>query len=97
MKIRSRSGKARLQVVDRGEVHRGVLADRGVRAAAGLDADDALGRQRLGADQELGVLAGVDVVGDHGELIALAQRLAQGVEQGGLAGADRAADADAQG
>ena len=58
-----------LQVLHRGEVHRGVLADRGVRAAAGLDADDALGRQRLGAHQDLRVLLGVDVVGDDRDLV----------------------------
>ena len=33
---------------DRGEVDRGVLADRGVRAAAGLDTGNALGRKRAG-------------------------------------------------
>ena len=34
--------EAPAHLVDRREVDRGVLADRGVRAAAGLDADDAL-------------------------------------------------------
>src|SRR6202035_1408895 len=38
--------KFRAHVGDRGEIHRGVLADRGVGAAAGLDAGDAVGRQR---------------------------------------------------
>ena len=90
-------GEAPHQVVDGGEVDRGVLADRGVRAAAGLDPDDALERQRLGAHQELGVLAGVDVVGDRGDRLAVAHPLAELVHQRGLAGADRAADADAQG
>ena len=35
-----------------------------VRAAAGLDADDPLHRQHLAAREELGILVGVDVVGD---------------------------------
>jgi hypothetical protein len=39
-------GKFGAHVGDRGEVHRGVLADRGMRAAAGLDAGDTIGRQR---------------------------------------------------
>jgi hypothetical protein len=39
----SRGRETRAQLGDRGEVDRGVLADRGVRAAAGLDAGDALG------------------------------------------------------
>ena len=67
-----------------------------MRAAAGLDPDDALRRQRLGARQELRVLLGVDVVGDDGDLVAVAHMLAQAVDERGLARADRAADADAQ-
>ena len=53
-------------------------------------------RQRAGAGQELGVLAGVDVVGDGGDVVAVAQALAERVHQRRLAGADRAADADAK-
>jgi hypothetical protein len=56
------------------EVDRGVLADRSVRAAARLDADDALRRQRLHAHQRLRVLLRVDVVGDDGDGIVFAQR-----------------------
>ena len=63
-------GEAARQVGDAGEVDRGVLADRGVRAAAGLDAQDALGRQGAGAGEELRVLLGVDVVGDGGDVVA---------------------------
>src|SRR5690606_29246092 len=83
--------------VHRRQVHRRILADRGVRAAAGLDPQDAIRRQRPRAGQELGVFARVDVVGDRGDLEALAQVLAQGVHQRRLAGPDRAADADAKG
>ena len=67
-----------------------------MRAAAGLDPDDPLQRQRLGAHQELGVLAGVDVVGDRRDRPAVAHPLAELVHQRGLAGADRPADADPQ-
>ena len=90
-------GKFLSHVGDRGEIDRGILADRGVRTAAGLDAGDALGRERAGAHQIFGVPLGVDVVGDGGDLVAVAQMLAQRIHQRGLAGADRAADADAQG
>ena len=67
-----------------------------MRAAAGLDAADPLGRQRAAPGQELGVLAGIDVVGDRDQLEAAAHALAQPVHQRRLARADRAADADAQ-
>ena len=68
-----------------------------MRAAAGLDADDALLGQRPAAHQELGVLLGVDVVGDDGDVVAVAQALAQRIDQRGLARADGAGDADAKG
>ena len=67
-----------------------------MRAAAGLDADDALRRQRAGAGQELGILLGVDVVGDDGDVVAVAHVLAEAIDQRRLAGADRPADADAK-
>ena len=89
-------GERAVEARHRLEVDRGVLADRGVRAAAGLDADDALGRERFVAHQELRVLLGVDVVGDDAELVFVAQRAAQRQRQRGLAGTDRAADADPQ-
>ena len=75
-------------------VDRGVLADGGVRAAAGLDAADPLGGSAPRAHEELGVLVGVDVVGDDREAVAIAQPLAQPVEQRRLARSDRPADAD---
>ena len=56
---------------DGGEVDRGVLADRGVRAAAGLDALDALRRRaRRSRVRNCAILARVDVVRDDGELVA---------------------------
>ena len=41
-----------------------------MRAAAGLDAGDAFGRQRAGTHQIFGVPFGVDVVGDRGDLVS---------------------------
>ena len=90
------AGEAAGHLAHGGEVDRGVLADRGVRAAAGLDAHDALGRQGAGDGEQALVLLGVDVVGDHGHVPAVAHGLAQDLAQHGLAGADRAADADAE-
>ena len=83
--------------IDGGQVDAGILADGGVRAAAGFHAHDAFRHQRAGAGQKLRILAGVDVVGDGGDVVMVAHRLAQPVGQRGLAGADRAANADAQG
>ena len=82
---------------DRGEVHRGIVADRRVRAAAGLDADDAVRRQRVIAHEELRVFARVDVVRHDGDRELIAQPLAEPQDQHGFARADRAADADAHG
>ena len=89
-------GEAVEHAVDGLEVDAGVFADRGVRATAGLDAHDAFGRQRAGHGEQALVLLGVDVVGDDHQVPALAHRLAQLLDQRGLARADRAADADAQ-
>ncbi len=67
-----------------------------MRATAGLHADDALGRQRTGAGQELRVLLGVDVVGDDRDAVMIAHVFAQPIDQRGLARSYRSADADAQ-
>ena len=67
-----------------------------MRTAAGLDADDPLRRKRPGLDQNAGVLLGVDVVGDGGDVELVAQALAKLLHERRLAGTDRAADADAQ-
>ena len=67
-----------------------------MRAAAGLDTRDALGRERAAPHQIVGVPLGVDVVGDGRDLVAVAQPLAERVHQRGLAGADRPANADTQ-
>ena len=44
-----------------------------MRAATGLDSDDAFSGKRVVAHEELRILFGVDVVGDDRELVALAQ------------------------
>ena len=75
--MRSSAGEVVHERVDGREVHRRIFADRGVRAAAGLDAADALRRQRLAANQEFLVFLGVDVVGDDGDVERVAHALAQ--------------------
>ena len=76
------------------EVVADVLPDRGVRAAARLHRADARRGQRLVPVQELGVLAGEDVVGDHAEPARVAERAAELEEQRRLAAAHGPADAD---
>jgi hypothetical protein len=79
------------------EVCRNVLADRGVRAPAGLDGADALLWQRLVADQELLVLARKNVVGDRSNVVLVTQGAAEGEEERRLARADGAANAYGEG
>ncbi len=87
---------ALLERGDGGEVHAGVVADGGVRAAAGLDADDAVRGEGFVADEKLGVLAGIDVIGNHRHGQGIAQPLAEPQDQHRLSGADGAADAETQ-
>src|ERR1041384_2536569 len=82
----------RRHLLDRIEVHRRVFTNRRVRAAARLDADDAVGRERLAAHEELHVFPGEDVVGDDAQAIAIAHRLAERVDQRRLARPHRPAD-----
>ena len=88
--IRSRFGERLRELTDRGEVHRCVFANGGVRAAAGFYAANAIGRERLAADQELGVFARVDIVGHDGDLKRVAKTFAERVDQSGFARADGA-------
>ena len=83
------------QLLNRLHVHGGVVANGRVRTAAGLDADNAVRLKRLITLQEFGVLLGVDVVGDHGEIVARPQFLAQTEDQCRLAGTDGSANSDA--
>src|SRR5215469_13943679 len=82
------------QLVHRLEIHGGVLADGRMRASARFHSDHPLGGQRAPAHQELSVLLRVDVVGDHGELVAIAKASGQGFDERRLPGADGPTDAD---
>ena len=85
-----------LEVLDGVEVGGDVLADGGVRAAAGLDRDDAAGVEDAPALEGVGVLGRVDVVGHHADAQLVRQQRAQRGDERGLAGAHRSADADAE-
>ncbi|CPU62701.1 Uncharacterised protein [Mycobacteroides abscessus] len=85
-----------LEVLDGEEVGGDVVADRGVRARAGLDRADALGVEHARGAQEPRVLVRVDVVGDDPEAQHLGQLAAQERDERALAGADGAGDAEAQ-
>ena len=60
---------------DGGEIHAGVVSDGGVGAAARFNTEDAIRGEGVIAGEELGVFAGVDVVGDDGERDFMAQPL----------------------
>src|SRR6266700_1188274 len=81
---------------DGGEVDRGILADCRMRATASLDAADPLGRQRAALRQEFGILTGIDVVRNCGDLVSAAHLFAQPIHQRRLARSDRTADPDPQ-
>lgn len=89
--------EAAVEIFEGEEVGGDILADGGVGAAAGFDGGDAIGFKRVMADQELGVLAGEDVVGDGAEVQLIAEGEAQLEHECGLAAADGAADADGEG
>ena len=64
------------QIDHRSHVHAGVVANRGVRAAAGFHTDNSISRQHAFPQQEFGILAGVDIVGNHGQRDLVLQPLA---------------------
>ena len=76
------------ELLEREQVVADVLADRRMRAAAGLDGADVARRQRVVADQELGVLAREDVVRDDAEAVVAPQAPAELEQERGLAAAD---------
>src|SRR5690606_5674247 len=88
--------KPRNHPIDSRQVDRGILPDRRVRAAAGLDPLNALRFQYARAGEDQLVFARIDVVGDCEDVVARAHRLAEGFEQRRLAGPDRPADPDAK-
>jgi hypothetical protein len=89
-------GKVHQHAVDGLQVDGAVFADGGVRAAAGFHPHDALGWQRAADGEQALVFLGVDVVGDGHQVVLVAHGFAQHFQQGGFAGADRAAYAHAQ-
>ena len=70
------------------QVGRDVLAHGGVGAPPRFDGDDAGGRERVVAVQELGVLPREDVVGYGGEGVSVPQGGEEGEEEGRFAGTD---------
>jgi hypothetical protein len=85
-----------LQVVDGRQVHGGVFANGGVRAAAGFNAKNAVGRQGVVLQQEVGVFSCVNVVGQHGDVVVVFQGTTQLAQQCSFTGAYRAANAYSQ-
>ena len=92
----SRSGTRSHSSLDRVEVGR--RRRRGWRCAGSSRSPPprSARRQHALTEQRLGVLPGVDVVGDHRRLVAARQGAAQRRHQRRLAGADRTADAHPQ-
>ena len=86
------SGKASIHFRHRRQIHRRILANGRVRATARFHTDNAIGVERLVAQQKLGVLACVYVVGNRRHVVLVTQGFAQGDHQGCFAGADRATD-----
>jgi len=87
-------GAAPIQwAIARGESVTGVTT---MRIDAGLDTGDTLRHERAGAHKIVRVPARIDVVGDRCDVVAIAQPLAEQIHQRGLAGTNRAANADAQ-
>ena len=86
-----------VQVFEGEEVGGDVLANGGVRAAAGFDGTDSGGFQGAVADEELSVFAGEDVVGDGAEAQAVAEGEAELEHERGFAAADRTTDTDGEG
>ena len=68
---------APVELGDRAQIDRSVLADRRMWAAARLDAHDAVFGKRLQPGEDQCILLGIDVVGDDGDRPALAHRLAE--------------------
>jgi len=65
--------------------------------AAGFHTHQALSRQGFRAQQNLHVFPGIDVIGDDGHVVVVTHALAEHFAQGGFAGANRTADANAKG
>ena len=95
-RISSSPGNSASEIVAGRDVERRVLANHGVRAGAGSRRRARrAGSIRPRAAQALGILLGDKIVGHDGEIDAATLKLGdQRLDQRGLAGADRSADAD---
>src|SRR5580704_4066015 len=82
--------------LDRGEIHGSILPNRRMRAAACLDAHNALRRQRLRTCENELVFLRVNIVGNHVNVVVVPEPLAQRFNKRRFARANRAADPDAQ-
>ncbi len=67
MKTSSTGPESCFKIGNRFQIHGSIFANGGVGTTAGLDAADRAGERAL-TDQELGVFAGVNVVGDDGDV-----------------------------
>ena len=90
-------GEAAVELGHGGVVHAGVVADGGVRAAAGFDAHDAVGGEGVLTDEEFGVLACVDVVGDDSHIEFSSEPLAEAENEHGFTGSDGTSYSETQG
>ena len=97
-RISSTPGKLRLEIVARSDVERRIFADHGMWTGPGFDRRNPRRIDQAGAAQAFGILPGDEVVGHDGKIDAAAlQHRDQRLDQRGLAGADRPADADPRG
>src|SRR5262249_3711848 len=90
------AGVTALQIGDRLQVHRRILADGGVRTAARLDTAHAAGGQGALTNQEFGVFFSVNIVGHHGHVDGRPQAPAQRVDQRGFPASHRTSHAHAK-
>src|ERR1700722_98652 len=81
-----------LQILDGLQVHGSILADSGMRTAAGLDARHPVSRQGSLADKEFGVFPSVNVIRHDGQVHCRPQALAKDMDERRLAAADRSRD-----
>ncbi len=67
-----------------------------MRAPAGFHTEDALSRQGIVLEEEVSILACVDVVGNDGQVVVIPQSETELAQQRGLAGSHRAPDTHSQ-
>jgi hypothetical protein len=71
-----------------------IFTNRGVRATARFDGEDAFPRERIITDQEFGVFLGENIVRHHTQGILLAKSPTERQEERRFSAADRAPDPD---